>query len=125
MKEAIVYPNGTVKIQDAEIPKPGPDEVLVKVHAFGTNPKDWKVPEWSDKESNSGDDFAGIVEAVGDGVFEFKKGDRVAGFHVITKPGGAFADYAISPSNTTFLIPESTSFEEVCRFRSLVHIRIY
>ena len=31
MKEALVYPDLTVKIVDSEIPKPGPDEVLIKV----------------------------------------------------------------------------------------------
>lgn len=35
-----------------------------------------KVPEWVSKEQNSGDDIAGIVEAVGENVRLFKKGDR-------------------------------------------------
>ena len=41
MKEAIVKPDVTVAIIDSEIPKPGPDQVLIKVVVSGSNPKDW------------------------------------------------------------------------------------
>ena len=41
MKEAIVKPGPTVNIVDSEIPKPGPDQVLIKVVVSGSNPKDW------------------------------------------------------------------------------------
>jgi NADPH:quinone reductase len=62
---------------------------------------------------NSGDDFAGVVEAVGGGVSEFKPGDRVAALHQIGTAGGSFAEYAIAPSSTTFHIPDDISFAEV------------
>lgn len=41
MKEAIVKKDLTVEIIDSEIPKPGPDQVLIKVVVSGCNPKDW------------------------------------------------------------------------------------
>ena len=41
MKEAIVSKGPTVKIEDTPIPKPGPDQVLIKVIVSGSNPKDW------------------------------------------------------------------------------------
>lgn len=41
MKEAIVHEGPKVEIIDSPIPKPGPDEVLIKVIVSGTNPKDW------------------------------------------------------------------------------------
>lgn len=63
-------------------------------------------------EMNSGDDIAGIVEAVGEGVVGFHKGDRVAAFHEMMTAHGAFAEYAIAPYYTTFHIPDSTSYEE-------------
>lgn len=44
MKEALVSAGPTVNIVDSPIPKPGPDQVLIKVIYSGTNPKDWKVP---------------------------------------------------------------------------------
>lgn len=63
--------------------------------------------------SNTGDDIAGVVESVGENVFEFKKGDRVAAFHEIATPGGSFAEYAVAPENTTIRIPKSLSFEGI------------
>jgi len=60
---------------------------------------------------NQGDDIAGIVHAVGENVTEFKPGDRVAAFHEMTKPGGSYAEYALSWQHTTFHVPKKTSFE--------------
>lgn len=79
---------------------------------LGTNPKDWKIPVWRDSETNTGDDIAGIIEAVGENVVGFHKGDRVAAFHEMMTPHGAFAEYAVAPYYTTFHIPDSTSYEE-------------
>lgn len=74
MKEAIVSKGPKVEIVDSPIPKPNARQVLIKVVFSGSNPKDWKRPENSDPH-NSGDDIAGVVEEVGDDVFEFKKGE--------------------------------------------------
>ncbi|KAF4456350.1 NADPH2:quinone reductase [Fusarium austroafricanum] len=112
MKEAIVKKDTSVEIVDSPIPKPGPDDVLIKVIIAGTNPKDWKIPVWMNKEINTGDDIAGIVEAVGENVVGFHQGDRVAAFHEMMTPHGAFAEYAIAPYWTTFHIPAKVSFEE-------------
>jgi NADPH2:quinone reductase len=114
MKEAIVAKGPKVTIHDVPIPKPNADQVLIKVLVSGSNPKDWKRPEYGDAH-NSGDDIAGIVEAVGDNVTEFKKGDRVAAFHEMMAPHGSFAEYAIAWAYTTFHLPKNTSFEEVCK----------
>ncbi|KFA51408.1 hypothetical protein S40293_03270 [Stachybotrys chartarum IBT 40293] len=112
MKEAIVVPDATVTITDSPIPSPGPHQVLVKVIVAGTNPKDWKFPAFMNHAHNSGDDLAGVVEAVGDKVCEFRKGDRVAGMHAFPKPHGAFVEYAVLDDYMTFRIPETTTFEE-------------
>ncbi|KAM0233816.1 hypothetical protein ACHAP5_010248 [Fusarium lateritium] len=112
MKEAIVKKDISVEIVDSSIPKPGPGEVLIKAIIAGTNPKDWKIPIHFDKEMNSGDDVAGTVEAVGENVVGFHKGDRVAAFHEMFTAHGAFAEYAIAPYHTTFHIPDSISYEE-------------
>ncbi|KAK6813837.1 hypothetical protein RU639_010233 [Aspergillus parasiticus] len=112
MKEAIVRKDTSVEIVDSPIPEPGPGHVLIKVILAGSNPKDWKIPIHSSREMNTGDDISGIVEAVGEHVVEFHKGDRVAAFHEMITPHGAFAEYAIAPYYTTFHIPDSTSFEE-------------
>jgi len=112
MKEAIVNPDLSVVINDVSIPKATASQVLIKVIVTGSNPKDWKRPKLRKLAHNPGDDIAGIVEAVGDDVLEFKKGDRVASFHEMLTAHGSFAEYAIGESHTTFHIPENTSFEE-------------
>ncbi|KAL2370115.1 alcohol dehydrogenase [Blastomyces gilchristii SLH14081] len=131
MKEAINYAGPTIKIVDSPVPKPNDDQVMIKVIVSGSNPKDWKMPEWAalsgdvdddngmsgtlqraGKGVNQGDDIAGIVQAVGANVVEFKPGDRVAAFHEMCMPGGSYAEYAIAWSHTTFHLPKHTSFEE-------------
>lgn len=112
MKEAIVDPSTSVKIIDSPVPVPGPGEVLIKVIVSGTNPKDWKLPFWTQKENNTGDDIAGIVTDFGEGVTGLHKGDKVAAFHVMMIPYGSFAEYAIAPQYLVFPIPEAISFEE-------------
>ncbi|KAH7305179.1 chaperonin 10-like protein [Stachybotrys elegans] len=112
MKEALVAPDLSVSIRDVPTPQPGPDELLIKVIVAGSNPKDWKHPHFFSQTVNTGDDVAGYVSAVGANVAGFREGDRVAGYHVIFAPGGTFAEYAIVPAATAFLIPPKISFEE-------------
>ncbi|CAN8096259.1 unnamed protein product [Discula destructiva] len=112
MKEAIVTPGPNVFIRDSPIPTPNDDQLVIKVIVSGSNPKDWKVPEWMDKSGNSGDDIAGIVHEVGRNVSEFKPGDRVFAFHEMVTPGGSYAEYAVAWQHTTAHLPAHTSFEE-------------
>ncbi|KIW16766.1 hypothetical protein PV08_03956 [Exophiala spinifera] len=119
MRSAHVYvkDGGALEVKvldDVPVPSPAPDQVLIKVAVAGTNPKDWKVPLFMKDQNgtNTGDDVAGHVEAVGSDVTEFKVGDRVAAFHKMRTPHGAFAEYAIAPAKTTFHLPDKTSFEE-------------
>ncbi|KAK0637402.1 chaperonin 10-like protein [Bombardia bombarda] len=115
MNELVIFgvPKLTSQRRKVEIPKPAYNEVLIKVVATGLNPKDWKFVKRRDetKALNAGDDIAGIVEAVGDKVFEYKPGDRVAAFHRMGEPAGAYAEYAIAPFSTVFHLPPSISFE--------------
>ena len=47
MKQAVVDSGPKVEIQDAEIPAPPTSKhVVIRIHTSGTNPKDWKLPEW-------------------------------------------------------------------------------
>ena len=63
------------------VPKPGPGEILVKIQAAALNPVDWKVQKYgifADKfPAVLGMDIAGGVEELGEGVTDFKIGDRV------------------------------------------------
>ena len=65
---------------------------------------------WS-VQDNQGDEHAGIVHEVGEGISEFKPGDRVAAMHEMKMPGGSYAEYGVSPENTTFMLPENISFQ--------------
>jgi NADPH2:quinone reductase len=111
MKSAFVHAGPKVIIKDVPIPKPAPTQVLVKVIYSGSNPKDWKVPEWGvfGEARNEGNDIAGSVESVGDEVTEFRKGDRVAAF--LYTEGGGYAEYAVAEASTTFFLPAKISFK--------------
>jgi NADPH2:quinone reductase len=111
MKEAVITAGPKVIIRDASIPKPEHGWVLIKVIYAGSNPKDWKVPEWMPDPTprNQGNDVAGFVEAVGEGVTEFRVGDRVAAF--LNMEGGGYAEYAVARAHTTFFLPENVSFQ--------------
>ncbi|KAJ5085107.1 hypothetical protein N7532_009878 [Penicillium argentinense] len=114
MKEAFVSKNLGVSIKDTDIPIPKAGQVLICVVVSGTNPKDWKMPpHWpvDGTPFNQGDDIAGYIEAVGDDVAGFRKGDKVAAFHQVMTPHGSWAEYAIAPAYSTFHVPSKTSFE--------------
>ncbi|KAF5021126.1 hypothetical protein F66182_6826 [Fusarium sp. NRRL 66182] len=115
MKEAIVSPGPKVHIVDSPIPKAGPGQIVTKIVFAGSNPKDWKRPEyWGARGTgNQGDDHAGIVHEVGQGVFEFKPGDRVAAMHEMKQPGGSYAEYGVSWAYTTFRLPDNISFQDI------------
>ncbi|GAA5927258.1 zinc-binding alcohol dehydrogenase family protein [Sporobolomyces koalae] len=103
------------EIRDYDIPQPGPGEILIKNVAVSSNPKDWKMAQFIDGWENiEGNDIAGHVEAVGEGVTKFKKGDKVAAFtKMITDAKyGAYAEYTVSPAITAFHVPANTSFEQ-------------
>jgi len=63
-------------------------------------------------ELNQGDDISGTIHEVGEGVSEFKKGDRVFAFHQMLAPGGSYAEYAVAWAHTTAFLPENASFQE-------------
>lgn len=72
---------GNFTVKPNTTPKPGPDELLVKIEATGLNPTDWKIQKYGILVQNYpaiiGTDVAGTVEEVGEGVTAFAKGDRV------------------------------------------------
>ena len=70
-----------IKFQEFDVPSPGLNEVLIQNVAVASNPKDWKVPKWTDTYSGvEGNDIAGYIVKVGEGVTEYKGGERVAAF---------------------------------------------
>ncbi|PNP51745.1 hypothetical protein THARTR1_07514 [Trichoderma harzianum] len=115
MKEALAYPGPKVDVVESPIPTAGPFQMIVKVVCVGLNPKDWKVADGAVPGvtySNEGDDFSGVVHTVGQGVTEFKVGDRVGVFHKTLGPGGGWAEYAIAWESMAFHLADHISFEE-------------
>lgn len=103
-----------LKLNDIPTPKPGPGQVLVKVHAAGVNPYDtyMRTGTYAIKPQlpyTPGSDAAGVVEAVGDGVKSLKAGDRVYTAKTIT---GAYAEYALTTEEQSQKLPANISFEE-------------
>jgi len=121
MKAAIVSPTDSnhFTITDLPAPEPGPTEVLVKVHAAGVNPVDWKtrtgvgVNGFFDPDAPMvlGWDIAGEVVEVGAGVTRFAVGDRVFGMPRFPHPANAYAELVASPSRHLARIPDGVSFE--------------
>lgn len=80
-------------------PRQGRDEVLVKVHAAGVNPVDWKIREGRLRRMLThtlplilGWDVSGVVESIGSTVGRFKVGDEVISRPDLTRDG-AFAEF--------------------------------
>ena len=72
---------GEYAVGDVTTLKPGPSELLVKVHAAALNPVDWKIRKYGvfveTFPAILGSDLAGDVVELGEGVSSFKVGDRV------------------------------------------------
>ena len=70
-------------IEDVEVYKPRPGEVLIKIQAAALNPVDWKIQKYGmfadqfPDQAIIGEDISGDIVEVGEGVTNFKKGDRV------------------------------------------------
>lgn len=99
-----------LELSELPRPRPEPTEVLVRVHAAGINPADWKArsrglpvrklpftPGW---------DVAGVVHEVGFGVTRFAPGDRVFGMVHFPREGAAYAEYLTVASRQLAAIPD-------------------
>jgi NADPH:quinone reductase-like Zn-dependent oxidoreductase len=105
-----------LKYEDAPRPQPQAGEVLVRVHAAGVNPIDWKVREGEMKDLWPhtfplilGWDLSGVVEESGRGpaaAGRFRIGDEVYGLPDPTR-GGAYADYIVVRESELALKPKS------------------
>jgi NADPH:quinone reductase-like Zn-dependent oxidoreductase len=127
MKAIVYYSHGSpdvLKCEEIEKPSPADHEVLIKVRVASVNPLDWKLMKGGPfivrillglgkpKMKRPGVDVAGVVEAVGRNVTQFKPGDAVFG-----SCRGAFAEYATSGSalgTKSVLVrkPDTVTFEQ-------------
>jgi len=139
MRVAMYYSNRDIRIVEMEIPRIGPDELLVRVWASGICGSD--VLEWyrlAKAPLVLGHEIGGEIVQVGDAVQGWKEGDRVfvshhvpcnmcrycaAGHHSVCHtlattnfdPGG-FCEYlrvpAINVRNGVYALPDSMTYEE-------------
>jgi len=100
-----------LKWEDVDVPQPGPGEALVRQTAVGLNFIDTYVRTGLYPVSLPavvGQEGAGVVEAVGDGVTEVKPGDRVA-YH---SAQGSYAEQRIVPAWLLAKLPDGISDEQ-------------
>ncbi|MBL8015060.1 MAG: NAD(P)-dependent alcohol dehydrogenase [Candidatus Doudnabacteria bacterium] len=129
MKAAVVTKYGgpeVIKIIEVEKPTPKPNEVLVRIRAFGVTsgdvrirsakfPKGFSVPARlalgisAPRKKILGSEFSGVIEAVGSNVKGFKIGDEVIGIRVFN----IYAEYVVVDVDNAILHkPKNLSFEE-------------
>jgi NADPH:quinone reductase-like Zn-dependent oxidoreductase len=105
-------------LTDVEKPVPSDDQILVRVRAASVNPLDLMIRGplllrpltgmRKPKDTRVGVDYAGVVEAVGKNVTQFKPGDEVFG-----GKGGATAEYiCVLADRAVVLKPANMSFEQ-------------
>ena len=111
MKAIRVHETGDVnamRYEEAPLPEPKAGEVRIKVEAAGLNFIDtyhrmgwYPLP----RPFILGQEAAGVVDSVGEGVTECKPGDRVA----YCMAQGGYADYAVAPARLVVQVPEGVS----------------
>ncbi len=105
MKAAVIGANG-VEIRDVDQPKPGPEQVLVRVRAAGLNRADLIMASGRMHGASGGAgtilglEFAGEVAEVGQRVISVKPGDRV-----MCSGAAAYAEYAVADMGRVQKIP--------------------
>jgi len=111
MKAVVLHEYGpakNLKLEDFADPTPARGEVLIRVHAAGVNPIDWKMRSGAAKDrfpvefpAILGYDFAGIVQALGEDVTTFTVGDRVFG-----RTARTYAELTTAKASEIAKVPE-------------------
>jgi NADPH2:quinone reductase len=101
-----------IEIQDVPRPEPGPEQALVRVQASALNRADvmqrqGSYPAPPGAPANiPGLEFAGVVEAIGNGVTAVEVGDRVFGLAA----GGGQAEFIVSHERLLVRVPDNLDF---------------
>lgn len=110
--------NTDLKIGSFDLPKVGPENVLVKVSYAAVNPVDIMIKHGDLKlvtpyktPQIAGNEVVGIIDKVGDKVTKFRIGDRVYGRLPIKNLGG-FAEYVSVPAKDLAKVPSYLTDEE-------------
>jgi NADPH:quinone reductase len=121
MRAAYYEKNGPARevltLGELDTPKPGPDEVLVRLKASGVNPSDVKSREGRTRKIAfprviPHSDGAGGIEAVGDGVPRSRIGERVWTWNGQWKRAfGTCADYIVLPAALAVKLPDHIGYD--------------
>ena len=114
--ETLSGPEGLVW-KEVPTPQPGPGEVRVAIRAASLNFPDTltvrgKYQFKPDLPFVPGSEYAGLVEAVGDGVTQLKVGDAVAAMGST----GGFATHGIAPARSVLKLPPGFALEDAAAF---------
>ena len=106
-----------VQVEDVEQPVAGEGEILVRVRAASVNPVDYKIRRGQYPPVTAamlpitqGRDFAGTVEALGDGVDGFRPGMAVYG--MLPPERGAFAEFVAAKAAGTAPAPQGQDYAQ-------------
>src|SRR5579864_4103221 len=110
MKASVVHEFGgpeVLRLEDLPTPRPVANQVLVRVRAAGVNPYDTYMRNGTyaikpPLPYTPGSDAAGDVEAIGEGVSNMNRGDRVYLAKTLT---GAYAEYALALETQVHPLP--------------------
>ena len=104
----------TLKLARGEAPRPGVGQIRVRVRAVGVNRADimqvrglYPAPAGFDN-SVPGLEYAGVIDAIGDGVMQRRVGDRVMGLI----PSGAYAEQLVVHEREALTLPDELDFAE-------------
>ena len=102
-----------LKLENVTDPVPGPGQVLLRVKAIGVNPVETyiRAGKYGPRQFpfTPGTDCAGIVERVGDGVAQWRLGDRA---YTASTLSGAYADLALCDADKVFPLPAHVEFNQ-------------
>ena len=104
-------------VEELDDPVAASGEVLVDIHAAGINFPDLLVIAGQYQQKTPppfipGNEAAGVVAAVGEGVTRFAIGDKV----IVMLRGGAFAEKCATDQSLVFPLPDQLSFEQGAGF---------
>jgi NADPH2:quinone reductase len=111
-------PADNFRIVDVPRPDPKPGEVLIRTEFAGLRWGDIMgrngIPVKANKPPfTPGQESAGVVAEVGEGVTRFKPGDRV----VAQPAGGAFAEYVATPAGRVGHVPAGVGLDQALVYR--------
>lgn len=122
MKALITAPENTAVVAEIAVPEPAAKEIRVKVHTIALNAIDplFVSNPVAPPGRVVGSDIVGIVDKLGEGVTQWKAGDRVAGLLQGATSGnprpGGFAEYAILEADLAIHIPAAVTSEQAAGF---------